>query len=188
MGLRFTRRVSLFPGLRVNFSKSGASLSVGHKAVWYTVGPRGRRVTLGLPGTGLYWNRPAGPAASCRPSPRPPGRLRHRCDRRLLARPMTLQSDIMQAVSALDRELDVLTDLCLDALCGPASQPLDPATISKYLRRIRAAERALRCAKETVNCTPTRLPFGEAPGGPGGPARSRGPCGPCGPAEPGSPF
>jgi len=39
MGLRFTRRVSLFPGLRVNFSKSGASLSVGHKGSWYTVGP-----------------------------------------------------------------------------------------------------------------------------------------------------
>jgi len=90
MGLRFTRRVSLFPGLRVNFSKSGASLSVGHKGAWYTVGPRGRRVTLGLPGTGLYWTETVPPAvASCRPSPRPPGRLRHRCDRRLLARPMT---------------------------------------------------------------------------------------------------
>ena len=62
MGLRFTRRVSLFPGLRVNFSKSGASLSVGHKAVWYTVGPRGRRVTLGLPGTGLYWIETVPPA------------------------------------------------------------------------------------------------------------------------------
>ncbi len=31
MGLRFTRRISLFPGLRMNFSKSGASLSVRHK-------------------------------------------------------------------------------------------------------------------------------------------------------------
>jgi len=61
-----------------------------------------------------------------------------------------LQSDIMQAVSALDRELDVVTTLCLDALCAPAFQPLNAATINKYLRRIRAGERALRCAKETV--------------------------------------
>ena len=30
MPLRFTRRVSLIPGLRVNFSKSDASLSIGH--------------------------------------------------------------------------------------------------------------------------------------------------------------
>jgi hypothetical protein len=31
MGLRFTRRVRIAPGLRVNFSKSGASLSIGHR-------------------------------------------------------------------------------------------------------------------------------------------------------------
>ena len=31
MPLRFTRRLSLIPGLRVNLSKGGASLSVGHR-------------------------------------------------------------------------------------------------------------------------------------------------------------
>ena len=55
MPLRFYRRVRLWPGLRVNFSKSGASLSVGTRGAWYTFGPRGQRVSLGLPGTGLYW-------------------------------------------------------------------------------------------------------------------------------------
>jgi hypothetical protein len=39
----------------VNFSKSDASLSIGHRGFWYTVGPRGRRATLGLPGTGLFY-------------------------------------------------------------------------------------------------------------------------------------
>jgi hypothetical protein len=29
--LRFHRRLSILPGLRVNFSKSGASVSVGHR-------------------------------------------------------------------------------------------------------------------------------------------------------------
>jgi hypothetical protein len=31
MPLRFTRRIRLMPGLRPNLSKSGASISVGHK-------------------------------------------------------------------------------------------------------------------------------------------------------------
>jgi len=47
----------------VNLSKSGASLSVGHRGAWYTVGPRGRRATLGLPGTGVYWTERVPPAA-----------------------------------------------------------------------------------------------------------------------------
>ena len=62
MPLRFTGHVSLIPGLRVTFSKSGASLSIGHRGAWYTVGPRGRRVSVGLPGTGLYWTEQSPPA------------------------------------------------------------------------------------------------------------------------------
>jgi hypothetical protein len=31
MPLRFSRRLSIVPGLRVNLSKRGASLSVGHR-------------------------------------------------------------------------------------------------------------------------------------------------------------
>ena len=55
MSFRFTRRLSIIPGLRLNLSKSGASLSVGHRGLWYTIGPRRQRVTVGAPGTGLYW-------------------------------------------------------------------------------------------------------------------------------------
>jgi hypothetical protein len=62
MTLRFTRRISLIPGLRANFSKSGVSLSIGHRHAWYTVGPRGRRVSIGIPGTGLYWTERIPPA------------------------------------------------------------------------------------------------------------------------------
>ena len=60
--LRFTRRLTLIPGLRVNISKSGASLSIGHRGAWYTIGPHGRRATLGLPGSGLYWTEHDPPA------------------------------------------------------------------------------------------------------------------------------
>jgi hypothetical protein len=65
MGLRFNRRVGLFPGARLNFSKSGVSLSLGRRGAHFTIGPKGTRETLGLPGTGLYWTeeqrRPKGP-------------------------------------------------------------------------------------------------------------------------------
>jgi hypothetical protein len=53
--LRFFRRVRLAPGLRVNLSKSGASLSVGRRGMWWTLSPRGRRATIGAVGTGLRW-------------------------------------------------------------------------------------------------------------------------------------
>jgi hypothetical protein len=43
------------PGLRMNLSRSGVSLSVGRKGAWFTAGPRGRRATVGLPGSGLFW-------------------------------------------------------------------------------------------------------------------------------------
>jgi hypothetical protein len=62
MPLHFSRRLSLVPGLRVNLSKSGASLSLGHRGAWWTVGPRGGRATLGVPGTGLFWTEKVPPA------------------------------------------------------------------------------------------------------------------------------
>jgi hypothetical protein len=55
MGLRFWRRVRIIPGLRMNLSRSGVSLSVGRRGMWYTAGPKGQRATLGLPGTGIFW-------------------------------------------------------------------------------------------------------------------------------------
>ena len=63
MGFRFRRRIRLIPGVRINLSRSGSSLSIGHRGAWYTFGPRGRRVTLGLPGTGLYRTEHVPPAA-----------------------------------------------------------------------------------------------------------------------------
>jgi Protein of unknown function (DUF4236) len=55
MSLRFWRRVRIVPGLRMNLSKSGASVSIGRRGLWYTMGPRGQRVTVGAPETGLFW-------------------------------------------------------------------------------------------------------------------------------------
>ena len=61
MGLRFSR-LSIITGLRVNLSRSAASLSIGRRSAWFTLGPRRPRVTLGAPGTGLYWTEAVPPA------------------------------------------------------------------------------------------------------------------------------
>jgi hypothetical protein len=55
MGFRFRRSFRVFPGLKVNVSKSGVSESLGTRGAWFTVGPRGRRSTVGLPGTGMSY-------------------------------------------------------------------------------------------------------------------------------------
>jgi Protein of unknown function (DUF4236) len=60
MGFRFYKRVPLVPGLRANFSRSGASLSIGHRGGWFTVGSHGARATAGIPGTGLFYSTRVG--------------------------------------------------------------------------------------------------------------------------------
>jgi hypothetical protein len=61
VNLRFHRRVSLLPGVRLNVGTRGVSASFGHRGAWYTVGPHGRRTaTLGWPGTGLRYTATSG--------------------------------------------------------------------------------------------------------------------------------
>ena len=55
MFFRFFRRIKIAPGLTINLSKGGASLSAGVRGARITLGKRGVRKTLGLPGTGLSW-------------------------------------------------------------------------------------------------------------------------------------
>lgn len=56
MSFRFFSRRKLFPGVTLNLSKSGPSLSFGPRGFKHTIGPRGRRTTIGLPGTGLHYS------------------------------------------------------------------------------------------------------------------------------------
>ena len=56
MSMRFFRRVKIFPGVTLNLSKPGTSVSLGIRGLHYTFGgKRGSRVTAGLPGTGLSY-------------------------------------------------------------------------------------------------------------------------------------
>lgn len=60
MAFRFFKRVRIAPGLTVNLSKSGGSLSFGPRGGKLTVGPRGVRTTAGLSGTGLFYTKQTG--------------------------------------------------------------------------------------------------------------------------------
>jgi len=55
MSFRFWRRIKIAPGVTLNLSKSGGSLSFGPRGAKLTVGSRGKRATVGLPGTGLFY-------------------------------------------------------------------------------------------------------------------------------------
>jgi hypothetical protein len=57
---RFYRRVSIFPGLSINLSKSGPSVTVGMRGAHLTVGSKGIRRTVGIPGTGIYYTSHSG--------------------------------------------------------------------------------------------------------------------------------
>lgn len=57
MGFRFWRRIKIFPGVWLNISKSGISFSFGVPGAKYTVGRKGHRATVGLPGTGLSYTK-----------------------------------------------------------------------------------------------------------------------------------
>ena len=58
MGLRFRKSITIFPGVKLNISKSGLSLSVGKKGAHVNAGTSGRKsVSVGLPGTGLSYTK-----------------------------------------------------------------------------------------------------------------------------------
>ncbi len=56
MGLRFRKSISLCKGVKLNFGKTGMSVSLGTKGYHKTINTSGRvTTTVGLPGTGIYY-------------------------------------------------------------------------------------------------------------------------------------
>jgi Protein of unknown function (DUF4236) len=53
MAFRFHRTLGVLPGLKLNFSKSGISVSAGIRDLHYTVGSKGTPATVELPDSGL---------------------------------------------------------------------------------------------------------------------------------------
>jgi hypothetical protein len=67
MPLRFQRRITIVRGISLNLNKQSISASVGGRGAHFTVGPKGNRSTIGIPGTGLsytsYWRTQSGTVA-----------------------------------------------------------------------------------------------------------------------------
>jgi hypothetical protein len=59
-GLRFQKRLSILPGVRVNLSKSGASTSIGPRGADGNIGRDGVTTNAGIPGTGLSYRQKVG--------------------------------------------------------------------------------------------------------------------------------
>jgi hypothetical protein len=56
MGLNFRKSISIGKLFRINFSKSGIGVSAGVKGARISLGKKGLRETISLPGTGLSWS------------------------------------------------------------------------------------------------------------------------------------
>lgn len=58
MALRFRRSVKIAPGLTLNVGKKSAGLRVGPRGMGVSVNTKGqKRVSAGLPGTGLHYSQ-----------------------------------------------------------------------------------------------------------------------------------
>jgi hypothetical protein len=53
MGIRFSKRIKILPGISLNLSKTGISVSLGTRGMRVTANKHGVRKTIGIPGTGL---------------------------------------------------------------------------------------------------------------------------------------
>ncbi len=58
MGWRFRKSFSPLPGIRLNFSPSGISTSVGAGPLRLYLGSQGAAVTAGIPGAGISYRQP----------------------------------------------------------------------------------------------------------------------------------
>ena len=58
MGLCFRKSITIAPGVRINLSKSGPSLSFGKNGIRETISATGKSTTsVGIPGTGVYYRK-----------------------------------------------------------------------------------------------------------------------------------
>ena len=55
MGFRFRKSIKIFPGIRINLSKSGISTSVGVPGATVNIKGNKTTTTAGLPGTGVSY-------------------------------------------------------------------------------------------------------------------------------------
>ncbi|MCA1947691.1 MAG: DUF4236 domain-containing protein [Armatimonadetes bacterium] len=161
MGFRFFRRWSILPGVTLNFSKSGPSISLGPRGAKVTIGAKGVRTTVGIPGTGFYYTQQLGGSGRGSGRSRRPRQKDEPPETDDLAPSATpAERSLLQACRALSaggaelaleraREAESIPDACfVGGLCAlTAGQPrealrllsqamVDPAKIGQGLGRL----------------------------------------------------
>ena len=67
MSLRFRRSIKIIPGVKINFNKNSVGLTLGGRGAHYTINSSGRRTSsIGIPGTGIWWQESYNPRAASR--------------------------------------------------------------------------------------------------------------------------
>lgn len=115
MGMRFRRSVKIMPGVRINFSKSGMSTTIGPKGASINIGKKGTYLNTGIPGTGLYMREKIGGSkTTTRQASSSAGKSKgydpeflRRYD---LYKPVTIKIDSSGKITIEDKNGDVITD------------------------------------------------------------------------------
>src|SRR5262249_49937697 len=69
---RFRRSIKILPGVRWNIGKKSTSVSFGGRGLTYTLGTKGSRTTVGIPGTGISYTQVHTPKRGSAAPPTPP--------------------------------------------------------------------------------------------------------------------
>jgi Protein of unknown function (DUF4236) len=71
MGFRFQKRIKVLPGITLNLSGKGISTSIGTTGARVTFGHGKRRVTTGIPGSGISHTTVTSTHKSSKSQPKP---------------------------------------------------------------------------------------------------------------------
>lgn len=128
MGFRFRRSIRIAPGLRLNLSKSGGSLSIGGRGSTVNLSSRGVRTTVGLPGTGLSYTVSSSSGRSRRSHP--PTRRQLEAQWRAAHREASREAALAR-VAAEQAELDDLVEQWRDVPALPSAAEYASEAIPK---------------------------------------------------------
>jgi hypothetical protein len=57
MAFRLYKSIRILPGVRINLSRTGPSVSIGGRGASVNASRRGIRTTAGIPGSGFSWSK-----------------------------------------------------------------------------------------------------------------------------------
>jgi len=129
--MKYRKRVTLFPGVRLNISRSGISTTIGVPGASINLGRRGTYFNAGIPGTGLYDRRRIGGGSV----------LGGRRQRVVEVEPSGPVSPPASAAPAADLTSAALHDLALEVHTCRVERAGIVAALGRAERRLKGARR-----------------------------------------------